>query len=61
MSTKSYRQPIKSFIPLLKFRLQLDLPVDDDDYLMPSPQYNQNATAYLDVVSDPSAKGLQGV
>ncbi|CAL8135471.1 unnamed protein product [Orchesella dallaii] len=32
--------------------LKLDLPVDDDDYLMPSPQTNQNASTYLDLVSD---------
>lgn len=36
--------------------LRLDLPVDDDDYLMPSPQNNKSSTAYLDVVSDPNAK-----
>jgi len=35
--------------------LKLDLPVDDDDYLMPSPQTNTNATTYLDVVGDPNA------
>ncbi|XP_035704636.1 epidermal growth factor receptor isoform X2 [Folsomia candida] len=56
-STKSRQAQVGDGI---NFKLQLDLPVDDDDYLMPSPQYNQNATAYLDVVSDPSAKGLQG-
>jgi epidermal growth factor receptor len=36
--------------------LQLDLPVDDDDYLMPSPQNNKNASTYLDVVGDSYAK-----
>jgi hypothetical protein len=36
--------------------LKLDLPVDDDDYLMPSPHTNTNATTYLDVVGDPKAK-----
>lgn len=36
--------------------LKLDLPVDDDDYLMPSPQNNKNSTAYLDVVGDPNSK-----
>ncbi|CAG7730524.1 unnamed protein product [Allacma fusca] len=32
--------------------LRLDLPVDDDDYLMPSPQNNQNTSAYLDLLGD---------
>lgn len=38
--------------------LQLDLPVDDDDYLMPSPHNNQNATTYLDVVGDAKNLGM---
>ncbi|XP_050308574.1 epidermal growth factor receptor isoform X2 [Anthonomus grandis grandis] len=29
--------------------LKLELPVDDDDYLMPSPQLNQGPSAYLDL------------
>ena len=34
--------------------LKLDLPVDDDDYLMPSPQNNQNASTYLDLIGGDS-------
>jgi len=37
--------------------MRLDLPVDEDDYLMPSPQNNQNASAYLDLVADPNVSG----
>ncbi|XP_049829582.1 epidermal growth factor receptor isoform X3 [Schistocerca gregaria] len=32
--------------------MKLDLPLDDDDYLMPSPQQNQGATNYVDLISD---------
>lgn len=38
--------------------LKLDLPVDEDDYLMPSPQQIQGASAYVDLIdsknTDPS-------
>lgn len=37
--------------------MKLDLPVDEDDYLMPSPQTNQNASTYLDLVSDSGNHG----
>lgn len=30
--------------------LKLDLPVDEDDYLMPSPQQIQGASAYVDLI-----------
>lgn len=30
--------------------LKLELPVDEDDYLMPSPQQAQNNTAYVDLI-----------
>ncbi|XP_044271495.1 epidermal growth factor receptor isoform X2 [Tribolium madens] len=30
--------------------LKLDLPVDEDDYLMPSPQQTQGASAYVDLI-----------
>ncbi|XP_063244948.1 epidermal growth factor receptor isoform X2 [Bacillus rossius redtenbacheri] len=32
--------------------LKLDLPVDEDDYLMPLPQQIQNATMYMDIIGD---------
>jgi L1 cell adhesion molecule len=38
--------------------VKLDLPVDEDDYLMPSPQNNKNATTYLHIVGDPRMQGL---
>lgn len=34
-----------------------ELPVDEDDYLMPSPQTNQNSSTYLDLVSDSGNHG----
>lgn len=37
--------------------VKLDLPVDEDDYLMPSPQNNKNATTYLHIVGDPRMQG----
>jgi len=33
--------------------LKLDLPLDEDDYLMPSPQ-GQPATSYMDLIGDTS-------
>jgi hypothetical protein len=38
-------------------KMRVDLPVDEDDYLMPSPQTNQSASAYLDLVGDSKAQG----
>ncbi|CAD6211930.1 GSCOCG00003904001-RA-CDS [Cotesia congregata] len=32
--------------------LKLDLPLDEDDYLMPSPQIPANATQYMDLIGD---------
>lgn len=32
--------------------LKLTLPLDEDDYLMPSPQQNQPGTAYIDLIGD---------
>ncbi|XP_075230071.1 epidermal growth factor receptor isoform X2 [Lycorma delicatula] len=32
--------------------LKLDLPLDEDDYLMPSPQQSQPTTTYMDLISD---------
>lgn len=37
--------------------VRMDLPVDEDDYLMPSPQNNQNPPTYLDVVGDSKGSG----
>ncbi len=43
--------------------LKLDLPLDDDDYLMPSPQQGQSVTttatsaAYMDLISDSKQSG----
>ncbi|XP_039764179.1 epidermal growth factor receptor-like [Pararge aegeria] len=32
--------------------LKLNLPLDEDDYLMPSPQQNKNASTYMDLIGD---------
>lgn len=32
--------------------LKLVLPVDEDDYLMPSPHQSQATTAYMDLIGD---------
>ncbi|KAL0280246.1 UNVERIFIED_CONTAM: hypothetical protein PYX00_001596 [Menopon gallinae] len=32
--------------------LKLNLPLDEDDYLMPSPQQNQITTTYMDIIGD---------
>lgn len=32
--------------------LKLDLPLDEDDYLMPSPQQNQAASTYMDLIGE---------
>nr|CAD7198577.1 unnamed protein product [Timema douglasi] len=32
--------------------LKLDLPLDEDDYLMPSPQQSQNTTTYMDIIGE---------
>lgn len=34
--------------------LKLELPVDEDDYLMPSPQQTQTASTYVDLISETS-------
>ncbi|XP_034255203.1 epidermal growth factor receptor isoform X2 [Thrips palmi] len=34
--------------------LKLDLPLDEDDYLMPSPQTSQGQGTYMDLIGDPS-------
>lgn len=43
--------------------LKLDLPVDEDDYLMPSPQQTQGASTYVDLIDsqntdNPSQSGV---
>lgn len=40
--------------------LRLNLPVDEDDYLMPSPQPNQNASTYMDLIGDSKLSDLHG-
>lgn len=40
--------------------LKLDLPLDEDDYLMPSPQQSQSTTTYMDLISDVTNKAQQG-
>jgi L1 cell adhesion molecule len=37
--------------------LKLDLPLDEDDYLMPSAQQNQNSTTYMDLIGDSKLPG----
>ena len=37
--------------------LKLDLPLDEDDYLMPSPQQSQTATTYMDLIGDTKLPG----
>lgn len=37
--------------------LKLDLPLDEDDYLMPSPQIPANATQYMDLIGDTKPSG----
>ncbi|XP_052746802.1 epidermal growth factor receptor isoform X2 [Bicyclus anynana] len=32
--------------------LKLNLPLDEDDYLMPSPQHKQNASTYMDLIGE---------
>lgn len=32
--------------------LKLNLPLDEDDYLMPSPQHNPSASAYMDLIGE---------
>ncbi|KAI5730760.1 hypothetical protein M8J76_017108 [Diaphorina citri] len=36
--------------------LKLDLPLDEDDYLMPSPQQSQSTTTYMDLISEAANK-----
>jgi hypothetical protein len=37
--------------------LKLDLPVDEDDYLMPSPQPTQTNGGYMDLIGDAKLGG----
>lgn len=37
--------------------LKLDLPLDEDDYLMPSPQQSQATTTYMDLIGDSKLPG----
>lgn len=37
--------------------LKLDLPLDEDDYLMPSPQLPTNTTQYMDLIGDTKPTG----
>jgi epidermal growth factor receptor len=37
--------------------LKLDLPVDEDDYLMPSPQQTQGASTYVDLIDSKNSDG----
>jgi len=37
--------------------LKLDLPLDEDDYLMPSAQQNQNNAGYMDLIGDSKLPG----
>lgn len=34
--------------------LKLNLPLDEDDYLMPSPQQTESTTTYMDIIGDKS-------
>lgn len=38
--------------------LKLNLPLDEDDYLMPSLQHNQNASAYMDLIGENSEENV---
>lgn len=37
--------------------LKLDLPLDEDDYLMPSPQLPANTTQYMDLIGESKPTG----
>lgn len=37
--------------------LKLDLPLDEDDYLMPSPQLPANKTQYMDLIGESKPTG----
>lgn len=37
--------------------LKLELPLDEDDYLMPSPQQSQAPSAYMDLIGDSKLPG----
>jgi L1 cell adhesion molecule len=37
--------------------LKLDLPLDEDDYLMPSAQQSQNNITYMDLIGDSKLPG----
>jgi hypothetical protein len=38
-------------------RMALRLPVDEDDYLLPSPQHMGNSVAYMDLIGDGKGSG----
>lgn len=40
--------------------LKLELPLDEDDYLMPSPHQSQATTAYMDLIGDTSKPNQPG-
>lgn len=40
--------------------LKLDLPLDEDDYLMPSPQLPVNTTQYMDLIGESKPTGEAG-
>lgn len=37
--------------------LKLDLPIDENDYLVPTPQPSVNATQYIDLIGDSKPTG----
>ena len=37
--------------------IKLDLPLDEDDYLMPCAQQSQNSTPYMDIIGDTKLTG----
>jgi len=39
--------------------LKLDLPIDENDYLVPTPQPSVNTTQYIDLIGDSKPTGEQ--
>lgn len=37
--------------------LKLNLPLDEDDYLMPSPQQTETTTTYMDIIGENKSTG----
>lgn len=37
--------------------LKLNLPLDEDDYLMPSPQQTETTTTYMDIIGENKSSG----